>query len=390
MWAKLLHNADTLLLSLIININVLRFFLNIEDTSLSLYILYIACIISLYIKNKQNLKIRIKNSVTIKSYCFFWGLCLSYFVVTCCIFTYEFQILCKYLVAIIIAILCLGFEIKKIKSLFFIIFFINFIFTLKILSNIDFVYSYMAGSVNYLNMTLTLGLCLSLALSSVVLSILNKIRNRLLLFSSLTLFFFLAILPFPARGVMLFPPLIAIIIALINGKKHKLKLLSIFIGLAVIVLVGAYYFLQNASEYALIHMTNLFEDTEDESRIGLWATAFNAVFNNYWVFWGAGLNGFKLIMDFYPHNIFVHLLADTGFVGFIGFSIFVYYIIIKYINVGRRAPTDCAEAYHWCFISFLYYLLTFCKSFSMYDSCPLLIMISLCLCYVSLNTPDIR
>ena len=382
-WTKILRNSDSLLLSLIININVLRFFLNVEDTSLLLYLLYIACIFILYINNKHRLKKRTKDSITIKSFCVYWIFCLSYYIVTCCIFTHEYQVLFKFSVAIIMGILCLGYEIEKLKKLFLFILLINIVYSLTIFNSIERVYSYMSGSINYLNMTLTLGLCLSLSLASLVLCLLNKIRRRFILYGIFTITFFLAILPFPARGVMLFPPLIAIILALLNGRKHKLTLVSIFIGLVLLISIGAYFFIQNASEYALIHMTNLFEDTEDESRVGLWKTAIDAIFDNYWIFWGAGLNGFKSNMDFYPHNIFFHFLADIGFVGCIGFGIFVYYIIAKYFRLARRNYSICTEEYNWCFIGFLYYLLTFSKSFSMYDSCPLLIMMSMCLCLMS-------
>lgn len=382
-WTSLLHNLDTILLSLVINVNVLRFFLNIEETSLLLYTLYIICIGALYVFNRHRLKYRIHNNNTIKSYCIFWGLIWLYFLVTCCVSTFDYTVFGKYSVAIIISILCVGFDKAKIGNLFVIVIFLNIIYTLSIITNIDRVYVYMSGSVNYLNMTLTLGLCLSLCVASVVLVILHKMKNKLLVLSILTVYFFIAILPFPARGVMLFPPFIAIVIALINGKKHKKTLLSIFLGLAIFIFVGAYFFIQNASEYALIHMTNLFEDTEDESRVGLWKTAIDAIFDNYWMFWGAGLNGFKSTMEFYPHNIFFHLLADTGFVGCIGFGIFVYYIIAKYFRLARNNYSNCSEEYNWCFIGFLYYLLTFCKSFSMYDSCPLLIMMSMCLCLMS-------
>lgn len=389
-WTCLLHNLDTILLSLVINVNVLRFFLNIEETSLLLYTIYIICIGALYVFNRHRLKYRIHNNTTIKSYCIFWGLILLYFLVTCCISTYDYAVFGKYSVAIVISVLCLSFDKAKIKNLFFIVIFINIIYTLSIITNIDRVYAYMSGSVNYLNMTLTLGLCLSLCLASVVLIILHKMQNKLVVSIILTVFFFIAILPFPARGVMLFPPFIAIVIALINGKKHKKTLLSIFFGLAIFIFVGAYFFIQNASEYALIHMTNLFESTEEESRVGLWKTAIDAILDNFWIFLGAGLNGFKSTMDFYPHNIFFHFLADTGFVGCLGFSVFVYYIIAEYIKKGRKICSNCSEEYHWCFIAFLYYLFTFCKSFSMYDACPLLIMMSLCLCFVVSNKTVIR
>ena len=318
-WTELSCNVDTLLLSLIINVNVLRFFLNIDETSFLLYALYIICIGALYITNRHRLKYRIKNSVTIKSYCTFWGVCLFYFLVTCCIFTYEFTVFLKFLVAVSIAILCIGFDKRKIRHLFFLVLFINLVYSILIVSDIDRVNSYMSGSANYLNMTLTLGLCLSLCMSSVVLIILHKISNRIILFIALTFIFFPAILRFPARGVMLFPPLIAIVIALLNGRKQKLMLISILMGLAFVIAIGAYYFIQNASEYALVHMANLFENIEDESRVGLWIKVFDAIFQNYWVFVGAGLNGFTATMGFYPHNVFLHFLADTGFIGCLGF-----------------------------------------------------------------------
>lgn len=241
--------------------------------------------------------------------------------------------------------------------------------------------AYMSGGeVNYLNMTLTLGLCLTFSLVNMVLYYYYSNYRRFFIAAGLSSLFFITLMAFAARGVLLFPPLIALFIAFSNSKRHKKKLVGIIILFCLLLIVAFFYFMNNASEYALAHMTGLVEDTEDESRLRVWARSIQAIIDNLWLFWGAGLNGFKEVMTFYPHNIFLHLLADFGIIPMLLFLYISFLVCRGYAKI-HSIPLDFQKKYLniITFAAFAYYLMTFSKSFSLYDCCPFLISISFCL-----------
>lgn len=384
---RLYRKSDVFLLAFVLNINVLRFFLNVDDTSVSLYGLYILCLCFLYCKNFKRVLHAYKKNRFIKIYIVYWLFIIVYSLITGILFNDELFLFFKYLMAILIGLLCLEYDSKKICYVLKYYIIINIIYGIDILMNPEKVLSYMSGSVNYLNMTLTLGLCLTVYFSKLVGDFYDGINKNLYLDIALIIFFFIVIMKFPARGVLIFPPLIAIFYALINSNGHKLKFIS-FLLFLIVMLIGAFiYFMQNASEYAMIHMTGLFENTEGESRIEVWTTSVNAIFNTYWLFIGAGLGGFENAIGFYPHNIFLQMWSDFGFLAFLFFSIIMTCIIVRMKSASlHQSKPIYIRTSQLCYVGFLYYLLTFCKSFSMYDSCPLLIMTSFCISFIHYKT----
>lgn len=379
--SKTINNADVILIALVLNVNVLRFFLNTQETNGILYLMFLTTIIVLSIKQKQGAIKLYKAYSPFKILSQFLLILLTFGFITCTFITQEYATYIKLVIASITGWLCGGLNEQKIKKTYIIFFIINIIYALIILQSPDLVSNYMEGDeVNYLNMTLTLGLCFAFVLVDCIVSIYRNSLLSLTISLGLSVLFFISLMSFAARGVLIFPPLIALFFAFTLGKKHKGKL-AIILCLFGILIVGAYiYFLQNASEYAMIHMMGLVENTEDESRLRVWSKAFLAIIDNLWIFWGAGLNGFKTIMDFYPHNIFVHIMADFGIIPFL---IFVY-VSIKVIQIYyfNNRYVVCKSTKYINIISFtayLYYLMTFSKSFSFYDFMPLLISTSFCI-----------
>lgn len=377
---KIVNASDAILISLILNVNVLRFFLNIEDTNLLLYLIYGLCIVCLYKKNnKQIARIYHKDAI-IRLYFLYWGVYLLYSLITCVLITGEYLIYIKFFISIIISLLCIGISVRKIIIIFKSVIIINILYVICVIINTDKVSSYMGDAVNYLNMTLTLGLCMTLSLIALVKGIYSRRYWLFFMASILVIIFFLGIMKFSARGVLIFPPIIAMYIAYLLRKNNMVKFMML-IAIFVVLIIGAIvYFLQNASEFALLHMTRLFESTEDESRLIVWTKSINEIIDNLWLFWGAGLNGFKYNLGFYPHNILLHMLADHGIIFAIGFLTIIIYVLRGYqMIVLNLASTKIGKAYLMCYASFLYYLLTFSKSFSLYDSVSLLITASLCI-----------
>lgn len=382
---RLVGRLDLILLSLVLNINVLRFFFNTEENNLLLYSLYIFCIIFLYKNNKSNIINIYISDKSIRLYCGYWLCLLCYSLISSVLLVNGLFLFFKFLVSVIIALLCVGIKYSRIQAVIKYYILVNIIYSICIYINPQKVFSYMSGTVNYLNMTLTLGFCLSLFLVQGV-NYYYSDKGKLLLQSLVGIvIFFIVIMLFPARGVLIFPPMIVLYIAYKNRKRSIVKFWIFIVALTALIYFAFYYFMQHASEYALVHMTGLFENTEGESRITVWDTAINAIIDNYWMFIGAGFDGFNCLFGYYPHNIFLHILADFGFIPLIGFIIIIVYVFRNYNRICiKMISKTFISSFQLCFAGFLYYLLTFCKSFSMYDACPLLIMISLC--FVSILT----
>lgn len=377
---KLTKNLDAYLVSLILNINVVRFLLGIDGTNAMILMLYVVCIIFLYRSNIKNVCRIYRSSSQVRYNITYWCLMLAYSLVTAALVTQELVMFFKLSVTILIAILCFGLSIQKIRIILLSFLSLNILYGLIILLYPDKVLANDGTSLTYLNLTITLGLCLTLSLVGVVFYYYNSVRKKLIIALGASFFFFFAIFPFPARGVMLFPPLIALLMALLNCKNHFAKFNVIIVALVVAISGAVAYFVSNSSDYALAHMTNLFENTEGESRVVVWEDAINTVVDKLWMFWGGGINAFEKLKGHYPHNIFLHILADFGVFGLLGFIPVVVFTFKRYFKVNRRkTAVDIHEINFMCFASFLYYLLTFSKSFSLYDSCPFLIIISLCM-----------
>lgn len=372
---RIIQNIDAILISLILNINILRFFLNIEDTNIFLYFIYILSIITVYRKNKANIYKSLRSEYIICFYYQYWGIILILALITGMIVTSAYFLFFKFLITVLIALACIGMPDFKIRFCFLSFYILNVLYGIIILTFPGRVTAYMSGSINYLNMTLTLGLCLTFSLVTMVQAFYEGKKIYMLCALISSIFFFATTMPFSARGVLLFPPIITIYIAFLKRHRHKIKFVIFLSLLSGLIFFAFLYFMQNASEFALIHMTHLFENTEGESRVVVWSESIKSMIDNYWIFWGAGLNGFQSAIGFYPHNIFLHILSDFGLFALIGLCVIVFFVFNQFFKLKKLIHS---HVYILSFVGFLYYLMTFCKSFSMYDSCPLLIMISFC------------
>lgn len=158
-------------------------------------------------------------------------------------------------------------------------------------------------------------------------------------------------------------------------KYHKLKTTIFIIILAIGLLFVFNYFMQNASDYVTGRFLRMFEDTEDESRVYVWKKSIGMIFDQYWFVLGGGINAFRENFDFYPHNIFIQYFGELGFLGIFSLIYCVVYVVkeikslVLYISRHQESITFIC-----CFAGLLYYFLTFNKSFSIYDACPLQIM----------------
>lgn len=377
MLALIKDNIESFLVALVMSMNVLRFVLNVYDTNLLLYAIYVITAIILLFK--YNIANVLRFSVKIRNI-YYLNITILFFAFVTLPLTFSMDTistLVKFIVSTMIAGLCLSIPIKKIKSVLFSIVFINLVYSVLLLLYPERSDAYMQGDVNYLNITLTIGCALTICLAYFLYTYIVKNSFFGMVFSlSLSFFYFLILIRFAARGVLLFPPIIVLFLTTLFFKYHKLKTTTFIIILVIALLFVFNYFMQNASDYVTGRFLRMFEDTEDESRVYVWKNSISVIFDRYWFVLGGGINAFRENFDFYPHNIFIQYFGELGLLGIFSLIYCVVYIVkeikslVLYISRRRQE----SMTFICCFAGLLYYFLTFNKSFSIYDACPLQIM----------------
>ena len=237
---------------------------------------------------------------------------------------------------------------------------------------------YLEGDANYLNATLTLGLIFTLSLISVFYYYIIGEKMKFLLWLVVSYLLLMTLFQFSARGVLLFPPAIAILLLPFIGRKNIIKSAILFLLICFIISIAISLFLENSSGYTLYHMQRLFESTEEESRFDVWSKSIYIISENFWFILGGGLNAFMEELHLYPHNFFLQLIGEYGIIGIIWIYFFIL-ISFRFIKGNLFLRHEHNEIMNYYVIGgFLYYFCTFSKSFSLYDTLPLLIYFMFC------------
>lgn len=367
-----------ILLSLMLNANVVRYTFNLSENSIALDGVLVLCVmVGLY---------NVRDTIALKE---FYKVCM--FAVPICVYG-LLSIIClesdgiitvfKLIYLFLIYIIGMSVPYRIITKILLYTVVVNLLYTSFIIAMPEKAMEYLfQGEANYLNLTLTLGLSLTISL---VYSVCNYFSYSGILRSILglivTSIFFLACSAFMARGTVLFPVLIAFIITSIIGIRKKVKGLVAFFILLFIISIATTYYLNSATDMAVSRMDRLFNDTEDESRVSIWLEALSVIFNNGWFILGGGVNAFTMYLGGYPHNIFLQFLGEYGFWGLIFISCIVYksirefYISNTMIRIKKRFSLDDMTVYI-TFSGMLYFLFTLSKSFSCYDAYTLFFML---------------
>lgn len=382
-----IKNFDTILIALVLNMNVLRFFLGIYETNLLLYCVYLLCIIVLFSKYHRNVRYLLAQNRKLKrlyiGFCFIMA--YAFLSLIWCSSDSGFSSVIKLIIALLIAGLSTSLGVYKAKMVLIYSGVINFIYGMIILLSPDRIDGYMTADVNYLNMTLTLGFIATTCLVCFIASFYEKAISLLTIFMALlTVLFFASLMHFSARGVLLIPPIIAFCVILLEYRSNKVKSGMLLVLLAFILSFAIAYFISNASQLAVSRMTSLFEYTEDEDRLQIWSDALNGIIDNFWFVFGGGVEAFKSQNMIYPHNIFIQYLGEYGIWGL---SVLLSFLFLCFKGVVRsiKMPVDSKSriCLYAIMAAFTYYLLTFNKSFSIYEGCPLYLTMTLCFSVVN-------
>lgn len=380
-----ISNIDAILLALVICVNCLRVALGLGETTIILYSLYFLCAAVLLAKYASSFSYILRKNKTINAFFIVVVLIALYALISMTWLPAEkvFLTFLKFLLSLMIGVLAVALPPEKIRIVLDWVIIVNISYSVLLIVIPSMADTAMGSGLNYLNVTLPLGLAMTITLVRAQNSLSNKGDLIMaLLWLLVSALFFVVMVRFVARGVLIFPPVIAILIFLFMKKEHKyISWLLIPLFLGSIILFYNYY-LQNASDYAVHRMMNLVESSEEEDRWVIWGKALKDIVDNLWFIMGGGIEAFRHIssIHYYPHNIFIQVIGEYGLLGII-ISVMVIWNVVKGFVRNKKKAYNAGEtdAFYCVIGSYAYYTLTFSKSFSLYDGLPLFLFIAFCL-----------
>lgn len=373
-----------LLLALIFNMNAIKVITNISNNSV--YYIFYAVFILIGL-----LRIAISQEREINVDCYLLvalGVFLVYALASIIIKSNEYGIgmFAKFLSGLAVAYISsyLSRE-EKIRS-FKMTADISFFYALYLLIRYDFVYrSFVRTRVyNYLMITLPLGIGLSLTLVFLLINARTMKERIFYLVSSIVQF--MALLRFPARANTIFPFLIIVgYYAIKNRRSFKKLLLTVLIS--SVMLYGVYkIILSNGNNLLSTRIVRLLTNTGSEPRVILYRFYIDYLVNKANYIFGEGFaqsanilkNGF--FAERYPHNLFLELICENGLFGFalIGVSLVrIIYCELKLKNSFDAGAKEEIAYFVILNIGLLFFLMTYAKSYSIYNGYQLFIFISM-------------
>ena len=351
--------------------NGIRYILNIPESNVLIYMIYMLYLILSIIlyKNKS------MNNI--------FGLAIIAIILSCYIVitgmkgdiqdsVSGLKLICIFLIS-----LCFYWmDGKAYRLTIDIVYFIAFVYVICLYIYPDRVlYFYNSGS-NYLLLALPIGFVLSMRLTRIIFKIYtNRLSKELFLDIAMAVFYFLALIQFPARGSIIFPFLVMILFTLIIGRDYLFKSWIVLAGLVMLVFFGYAYFLDNASHMSVVRMQRLLVNVEGESRWRLWRRYIFMIVNE-WQLLGGGTGCSMRELGFYPHNLYLQFVGEFGLIGFI-FSMYLTFLVF-FRHVKALLKMHLYSQVNLLFIEIsaglLYLFLCFMKSFSIYDGVSIMMM----------------
>ena len=302
--------------------------------------------------------------------------------------------LLKFAIGIIIALLATQTDDRVRMGAFKVAVLISTFYSLYLILRYSTVYNTIKfGRFNYLDVTLPVGLGLSFCLVLAFLS--EEIGLRRFLYIAAAVVQFYALLQFPARGNVLFP---IIILVLLLMMKYRVKITKLFLAVvisAVVLWISYVVFTRFSSSRLQARMLRLFGSASEESRLPLYRFYIRYILNDAnWIL-GIGFCQSESVLAnarftvSYPHNCVLELVGEMGIIGLalvvaVTVKLFVC-IRDRYNYLNRMHGRDRQSRFSLFFLTgagFLFYLMSYMKSYSIYNGYQLFIFISM-LCHFS-------
>lgn len=357
-----------ILAAMIISMSGIRYMLNMQESNImiySIYVIYIVCAIIVYQNNIEKI-----NQIAVL---FFLSASFSVVALVTALFESRSDII-NGIKIVLILMTALSFYISNIKDIrktVYIFYLIILSYVILILLHPENIDAYLIKGSNYLVLTLPIGLMLTMQLSRIVFHFYNSGNLKAIIPEALiSALLFVSLTNFTGRGSMIFPFLVAIIFALILGGTNIIKKAVV----VAVVLVGIYcgyrFFMAFANEYIINRMLKLVTDRSSEDRWRIWGDYID-YYSSYgrWIL-GGGTGDSVRSLGFYPHNIYLQCIGEFGLLGIV----FCGYTTITVLNTQIQvlcSPFFSNES-NMLFIELsgglMYLFMNFMKSFQIYDS----------------------
>lgn len=385
-FVDILKKLEVLFLALIFNMNALKIVTRINSNSF-FYIFYLGfiCIsaLRLILDKKNELKIDIHLLVVIVFFVF---------SATLSIIRTDYEsgldTLFKLISGLILAYLSSYMSKEdRIKS-FKLTAAISTCYAVFLLMNYRSVYSYfiLAHRSEYLMITLPLGIGLSLSLIFLLMHSKTRLSKIVNIVSCIIQF--AALVRFPARANVLFPLLIIVGYVIIKNRKKPARLI-ISIAISAFVLFVAYNVVMSQGNNLLSsRIERLFTNIQKEPRVVLYNFYTTYILQNANYIFGQGFAKSAQILrgnffeERYPHNLFLEIIGENGLIGILLIAVVAY----KLYKGEKSLKEDYTESskdslvslnYVLLNIGLLFFLLTYSKSYSIYNGYQLFIFLSM-------------
>lgn len=374
----------SILLASLICLNGVRCILNISESNMiinMIYILFIVlCLPRFFQNNSEN---RLLKKIGLPY------ICVSLFLGLMCVITgiadSQYTSMLKLIVIIAMGFCIIQLDESEINLSLNIAAVISTIYVIYVILKINDVNRYISRGSNYLNVTLPIGLMLSVFLTRVLLCIANRKKISALIYFLLSSIHLYSLFLFSARGSILIPIVTVLLLAMLIGKKNIKTFITVIIVLCIVGIIGYYFFTKYANSYLTTRMSNLFVASKSEDRWQIWDSYIELIKSKHLWIVGGGTNYSQRYFGIYPHNFYLQMIGEFGFIG-IAYSMVSTFIVVKSVFFKYRFLRDnacetenSAFIYYQILAALLYVFLTFMKSFSIYDSALLIIFFSLSL-----------
>ena len=379
---------EMLFFALILNLNAVKVVTRINSTLLvyAVFILFAAVVILNKIQN-DGLDFHVDNTML---------LMLSLFVLAAIVSMVwtgsdNFSELVKFVAGVIIAYLASQMkwqnQVGGLKtSLLF-----SFLYSIFLIVRYSWVYatytSGTTGSLNYLVVTLPVGLGLSLALVFLTMTK-TGVAEKVFYIAAIAVQA-IALMQYPSRGNLIFPLVLTAVLLVYKNWTKPLRLIVSVIVIVLLVLAMFWATEAFGNDYLQVRMSRLFENQEQEKRVPLYGYLINYILDhmNYIIGQGFGnssevlkIGGFH---EHYPHNFLLEIIGEMGIFGVALIGTVVVKLIIserRQIMYFREVDSDERKKQEaWFFAAdagLLFYAMTYFKSYSIYDGYQLFIFIA--------------
>ncbi len=379
------------LLALVFNLNAMSI-IYVSMPSAVTYAVFVAFCLSVMVSNSRKSKIMINVPI-----CFTLLLFLAWSFATMYLFgTKSESRYLKFIICLMVAWFASTISVKTRLYAIRVSTLISTLYGVYVLSRNDYIYRRIISTHirNRLDVTLPIGLGLMFALVGILIS--RETRLLCMYYIMCAAVQTVALLSFAARGNLIFPFATFLVLLFTDSRLNRRKVFQNLLLILGAAIAFVFLFYRYANSRLVTRMMRLFMETEEEGRVSLYKSYITSIIQHTYFLIGSGFGSSAQILENlgylgfrYPHNLFLELIGEGGVFGISFILVVIVELQKKYKRIIREIRNinwDPFDAYtqHFYLISggLLFYLMSYSKSYSIYNGYQLFIFIGMVLsCY---------